>query len=340
MNHLLQTILLGLTICLLLLGSAVSAAPPVPQNPDVQYRSFRYAYSPEGRKYHVFLTRPVPEELYYATELRATANIDDTPEKETAVLMTVNPIRQTYPGEWKQAYLLIADHQAAMPKKIDLFKLFDSGTYTLDVAAKTIELQSPRFVFTQPPKEALKSPDVSLRLVDLTGDGILDVWVEFGYAVAVISFQNGEFKEIFSAYTVPGSLPDAEYVDLDNDGTYEIKIPYSIHIEELPGTPHLPWMSLYEWNGTDYVLNNERFYANNNDLLIGLLSEYNYQLLQRGTFISYCETYRFYLGLLYYYRGNKSPSDLEWILEHAKNDDYIQATSSLLKKSPPREDEK
>ena len=254
--------------------------------------------------------------------------------------MTVNPKSATRPGEWKQVYLLIADHQAAMPKKIDLFKLFDSGIYTLDVSAKTIELQSPRFIFTQPPKDALKSPDVSFRLVDLTGDGILDVWVEFGYAVAAISFQNGEFKEIFSTYTVPGSLPDAEYVDLDEDGTYEIKIPYSIYIEELPGSPHLPWISLYEWDGNAYVLNNERFYAGNNDFLIRILGEYNYQMLQRGEFVNYCETYRFYLGLLYYYRGSKSPSDLEWILEHAKNNDYIQAASALLKKSPPREDEK
>ena len=335
MKQPLQTILLGLTICFLLSGSVVSAAPPISQNSDVQYRSFRYAYDPEGRKYHAFLVRPVPKELYYSTELRATANIDDTPEKETAVLMTVNAKSATRPGEWKQAYLLIADHQAAMPKKIDLFKLFDSGTYALDVAAKTVKLQSPRFVFTQPPKDALKPPDVSFRLVDLTGDGILDVWIEFGYAVAVISFQNGEFKEIFSTYTVPGSLSDAEYVDLDEDGTYEIKIPYSIYIEELPGSPHLPWMSLYEWDGNAYVLNNERFYAGNNDFLIRILGEYNYQLLQRGGFVNYCETYRFYLGLLYYYRGSKSPSDLEWILEHAKNDDYIQAASALLKKLLP-----
>ena len=331
----LQTILFGLTICLLPLSSAVSAAPPISQTSDVQYRRFRYAYDPEEQKYHVFLTRPLPKELYYSTELRATANIDNTPEKETVVLIIVGTSRAAFPGEWEQAYLLIADHQAAMPKKIDLFKLFDAGTYALEVPAKTIELQSPAFVFTEPPKNAFKYRNISFRLVDLTGDGILDIWVEFGYAVVVISFQNGEFKEIFSSYTVPGPLPDVEYVDLDKDGTYEIKIPYSIHIKDVPGLPHLPWMSLYEWDGNAYVLNNERFYADNNDFLIRLLGEYNYQMLRRGTFISRCETYRFYLGLVYYYRGSKSPSDLQWILKHAKKDAYIQAASSLLKKLPP-----
>ena len=331
-----QTILFGLAICFLLSSAAVSADPPISETSDVRYRRFHYGYHPMGRIYQRFLPAPRPKELYYSTELKAIANIDDTPEKETAVLMIVSANEASVPGEWVQAYLLITDTVAAgFSKKIDLFKLFDSGTYALEVPAKTVELRSPQFIFTQPAKDALKPPDVSFRLVDLTGDGILDIWVEFGYAVAVISFQNGEFKEIFSAYTVPGLLPDAEYVDLDNDGTYEIKIPYSIYIEELPGLPHLPWMSLYEWDGTAYVLNNERFYAENNEFLIELLSEYNYQLLQRGEFVNYCETYRFYLGLLYYYRGSKSPSDLEWILEHAKQDDYIQAASVLLKKAPP-----
>ena len=332
----LQTTLFGLAICLLLSGLAVSADTPTPQTSGVRYQRFQYGYEHRGRIYYRFLPSPPPEGLHYSTELKATANIDDTPEKEAVVLMLVGTEYHTYSLNWTHAYLLIADTDAAVPKKIDLFKLFDSGTYALEVPAKTVELQSPAFVFTHPPKDALKSPDVSFRLVDLTGDGTLDIWIEFGYAVAVISFQNGEFKEIFSAYTVSGLLPDAEYVDLDKDGTYEIKIPYSIHIEALPGSPYLPWMSLYEWDGSAYILNNERFYADNNDFLIRLLGEYNYQMLQRGEFVSYCETYKFYLGLLYYYRGSKSPSDLEWILEHAKNNDYIQAASVLLKKAPLR----
>ena len=331
----LQTTLFGFTIFLLLLGSVVSADPSISQTSGVRYQRFHYGYDPKGKIYHGFLPSPPPKGLYYFTKLKATANIDDTPEKEAVVLMIVGSNSEAFPGNWSQVYLLITDTLAdGFSKKIDLFKLFDSGTYALEVPAKTIELQSPAFVFTQPPKDVLKPPDVSFRLVDLTGDGTLDIWVEFGYAVAVISFQNGEFKEIFSAYTVPGPLPDAEYVDLDKDGTYEIKIPYSIYIEDLPGSPHLPWMSLYAWDGNDYVLNNERFYAENDDFLIRLLGEYNYQLLQRGTFISYCETYRFYLGLLYYYRGHKSPSALEWILEHGKQEDYIQAAVSLLKRAP------
>ena len=155
------------------------------------------------------------------------------------------PTIQSYPfsGKWVQAFLLIADEtKAAVPKKKAFFKLFDSGTHALEVpSAKSIELQSPAFVFTEPPKDSLKSRAATFRLVDLTSDGILDIWVEFGYAVAVISFQQGEFKAVFSHYTVPGLLLDAEYVDLDNDGSYEIKIPYSIRVDEVPGAPDLPW---------------------------------------------------------------------------------------------------
>ena len=185
-------------------------------------------------------------------------------------------------------------------------------------AAKTLELQSPTFVFTQPAKNALKSRDVSFTLLDLTGDGTLDIWFESTYGVAVISFQNGEFKEVFSSYTVPGPLSEAEYVDMDNDATYEIKIPYNIHIEDVPGAPDLEWMSLYEWDGTTYVLNNERFYAENDEFLIQLLGAYNYQLLQRGSIIYHCETYRFYLGLVYHYQGSVSPENLQWIIRHGK----------------------
>ena len=72
---------------------------------------------------------------------------------------------------------------------------------------------------------------------------------------------------------------------------------YSIHIEEVPGAPHLEWMSLYEWDGNAYILNNERFYAKNNKSLIQLLGAYNYQALRHGSIIHQCETYRFYLGV-------------------------------------------
>ena len=277
MNPHLQTTLLAFCISLIFSSFAVNADTSKTTNSEVQYQ--RYSWR-EGRKYHRFLPATRPEGLSYNTRLKATANIDDTPERESVVLMLLDvPTIEYYPftGKWVQAFLLIADEtKAAVPKKKAFFKLFDTGTHDLEVpTAKAIELQSPAFVFTEPPKDSLKSRDATFRLVDLTGDGILDIWVEFGYAVAVISFQNGEFEVVFSCYTVPGLMPNAEYVDLDNDGTSEIKIPYSIRVDDVPGAPDLPWVSLYEWDGTDYVLNNKRFYADNNEFLIQLLSEYN-----------------------------------------------------------------
>ena len=350
----LQTTLLAVFIFLILSAfPVVNADTAKTTNSEIRYQ--RYSWR-GGQKYHRFLPTPAPKGLSYETLLKATANIDDTPERESVVLMLLNvPTTQYYPfaGKWVQAFLLIADEtEAGVQKKKDLFKFFDSGVYDLEVPAKPIELQSPTFVFTEPPKDVLKSRDVAFRLVDLTGDGILDIWVKSNFAIAVISFQNGEFKVVFSCYTVPGLLPDAEYVDLDSDGTYEIKIPYSIPIDDVPGAPNLPWMSLYEWNGTDYVLNNAKFYAENDEFLIRLLSEYNYTLLRHGSIINLCETYKFYLGLAHAYRRSKitfssvaneliryhdqdgMPSELQWILEHGKNEDYIQAIKSIWK-SPP-----
>ena len=336
MKRPLQNTLLGLAISLLLCGSAVRADTQIPKNPDVEYHYYK-AFDPEAQKYCHFLTAPASEKRLYHTPMKAAANIDNTPEKETIALIVADTGNPPFDGKWAQAFLLIAEAEteAALPKTIALFKLFNTGIHDLDAPGKAVELQIPPFIFTQPPKDDHKPHGVSFRLVDLTGDGVLDVWVEFGYAVAVISFQNGEFKEIFSSYTMPMNYKP-EYVDLDNDGTYEIKIPYSVHIERVSTAAYPEWMSLYEWDGTAYVLNNERFYADDNDLLIHLLSLYNQRLLQHGEFISVGEIYHFYLGLAHYYRGSVAEArrDLEWVVKYAKKQHYIQAAETVLEKLP------
>ena len=340
MKQHIQTTLLGFSISLILSCFAVNADTTKTTVSEVKYQRY-YAGEPAGQKYRRFFTTPAPEECFYNPRLKASANIDDTPEKETVVLILVDRYVKShlYNRDWIQAFLVIAetDIRAALPKKKAFFKLFDTGTHKSDTSAKSIELQSPSFIFTQPPEDALRSGDAAFKLIDLTGDGILDIWVKFGHAVAVISFQNGEFKAVFSNYTVPGLLPDAEYVDLDKDGTYEIKVPYNIQIERVPGALHLPWMSLYEWDGNAYVLNNERFYADNGDFLIQLLSQYNYQILRQGSVINLCGTYNFYVGLASYYRGDvlRARLYLEWVVERSKKDDYIQAAELILKKLPP-----
>ena len=341
MKQHIQNTLLGLAISMILSCVVASANAQTPKISDIEYQKYEWANNSDGQRYHYLLATRLPKGLEYFTRMTATANINDTPEKETIVLIAVDMKVPLYDRDCVQAFLIIADTdpKAKVPKKKDLFKLFDAGTHdAVDVPAKTIELQSPPFVLTQPPKDTFESLDSSFRLVDLTGDGILDVWVKFAYSVIVISFQDGEFREIFSSYTVPGPLPDPESVDLDNDGIYEIKIPYSIQIEGVPGAPYLPWISLYEWNGNEYVLNNERFYAGNDDFLIHLLSEYNYQLLRRGAFTRQREVYTFYLGLVYYYRGNPliARADLEMVVNFIGTQDaYIQAAESFLKKLPP-----
>lgn len=339
-----QNTLFGLAILLILPALVpVNADTSKTTTSEVKYQRY-FSRDPEGRKYHRFLRSPTPEELIYVTRLKADANVDDTPENETIVLILVymrantheDGWMQGYSETWLQAFLFIAetDIKAKVPKKKDAFKFFDAGKPALDVpAAKPIELQNPSFVFTQPPEDAFKSRDLSFKLVDLTGDGTLDVWIESIYGVAVVSFQNGEFKEIFSCYTIPTDH-EATYVDLDDNGSCEIKIPYGIQIERIPGAPYLPWISLYEWDGTTYTLNNEKFYADNNDYFIQLLGQYNYQLLRHGEIINLLDPYRFYLGLVHYYRGSKAPSDLQWIIEHGKMDNYIQAAESILKKLP------
>ena len=334
-------LLFGLSIWLILNSWAANAAPSPSETSEVEYHRYDVPSDPEGRRYHRFFPGPAPEGLFYDTRQKITANIDDTPEKETLVTIIVDSgIIEPFAGYWAHAFLLILDEtEAGVPKKKAFFKLYDAGLHDLEVpAAKSIEHHSPTFVFKEPWPDAHKGNGIGCKPIDLTGDGTLDVWLELGRAVAVISFQDGEFKVIFSHYTYPRDQ-EPEYVDLDNDGSYEIKIPYSIYMVDLPGLRYVPWISLYEWDGNVYVLNNERFYAENDEFLIALLNQYNYLLVRYGRY----EPYSFYLGLVYYYRGNAALAKrhLRWVVEHAekrdyiqsdKAQDYIQAAEFLLKK--------
>lgn len=342
MKQHLQTILLGLSILLILGCSAVSADTTTPETPEVEYHGYGVPGNPEGQRYHRFFPRPAPGKFFYDTRRKITANIDDTPEKETLVPIVVDGGGRLEPfaGYWAQAFLLILDEtEAGVPKKKAFFKLYDAGIHDLEVpAAKYIEHHSPAFVFKKPWRDMHKGNGIGCKPIDLTGDGILDVWLDLGAAIAVISFQDGEFKVVFSRYTYPRDQ-SPEYVDLDKDGIYEIKIPYSIYMVDLPGLRYLPWISLYEWDGNTYVLNNERFYANNDEFLIALLNQYNYLLVRYGRY----EPYSFYLGVVFYYRGNAAMArtHLQWVIKHAekrkyiqsdKAKDYIQAAEFLLKK--------
>lgn len=299
------------------------------ETPD-EYHYYDNLASREGRTYHRFLDAPPPEGLTYTTAMKAIANIDDTPEKEKIVLMIANE-----GDEWNQAFLLITDTQAdGFPKKKALFKLFDGGMYYIDVPGKTIEFRSAPFVFRG--KFSRITWDfinaTHFRLVDLTGDGTLDIWVKCAYGIAVISFQNGEFKEICGAYSSTRREYPIEYIDLDNDGIYEIRIPDRIAISGVPGAVYPEWMSLYKWDGNTYILDNKRFYANNDEFLIGLLRLYNHVLIRHGRF----DEYSFQIGLVFYYRGNipMAHKYLQSVVKHGKKQDYIQAAESLLKKLP------
>ena len=287
------------------------------ETPDVEYHSSEFSLEFHERMYHRFLPSPLPKRYRYETLRRATANVDDTPEKETIVLIATYRMGTGMYEEWSQAHLLITTAEAGVPKKKALFEL---------------AVQNPPFVFRERTSySGWGTRTVSFKLVDLTGDGILDVWMKSHHGAVVISFQNGEFKEVLSCFSSIRREDPMEYVDLDNDGIYEIKIPDLISIGGIPTAARPEWMSLYKWDGTTYVLNNEAFYAENDKFLIYLLEKYN-----SSPRFSRNEAYHFYTGLVYYYRGNtaRARGYLQWVVKHSENDAYIQAAEDLLKELP------
>ena len=79
--------------------------------------------NPDGQKYHRFLTATPPQELHYNTRMKASGNIDDTPEKETVILMTIDTKIGAPNRKWTQAFLCVAEAEteATLPEKIDPF---------------------------------------------------------------------------------------------------------------------------------------------------------------------------------------------------------------------------
>ena len=302
---------------------------------EIERYSYDVSVEPAGEKYHRFLGNPLPQGASYFTRSKTIANIDDTPEKEMIVLMVKNSADEW--RAWSEAFLLIAEPETErdeFPKTKALFGLFGGSSHDLNVPVKTIEVQSGPFVFRGPlgggGPWAFKY--VFFDLVDLTGDGILDIWVEHAQGLAVISFQGGEFKEVCSAYSSHHSEDPIEYVDIDNDGICEIKIPDKIFNDSGPTASGLEWMSFYEWDGNTYRLNNKRFYTENDEFLTRLLDQY-----ETWSRYSRNEVYYFYIGLVYYYQDNTPMARefLQRVIKNGKKQHYIQAAEELLKKLPP-----
>lgn len=327
--------------------------------PAIKYHRFENPSDPEGEMYHQFLP-PVPERSFYDTRLKASANIDDTPEIETVVSILADGGRgSVFDGNWTQAFLLITTTKAGMPKKKKLFKVLDVADHAI-----SIKRHPPPFILNVQLTD--KPHGLGFKLIDLTGDGILDIWIEPGNVIVVISFQNGEFKEIFRSYSYT-HRGGAEYVDIDNDGSYELKIPNRVYLDGFFRTAHPVWMNLYDWDGTAYVLNNEKFYTQENEIFFKLLSAYNhhlrakykYQLTletkdpalirrsNRQTILSgdvsrYFEVYDFYIGLGYYFRGELFYAQryLQSVATEAKNREYRSAADNMLKELWNKTDDK
>ena len=120
-----QRILLGLAISLIFSVLSVNAETQTPTDSDVEYKGYDVPIDPEGRKYHRFLQFPAPQGASYDTRKKAIANIDNTPEKETIVLMVAEAGEEW--REWCQAFLLIAETETEaneLPKKKELFQTF------------------------------------------------------------------------------------------------------------------------------------------------------------------------------------------------------------------------
>jgi hypothetical protein len=312
------------------------------KNPGSEPR-YEWYDEPGGAEYKGILP-PLEEGKWYWIRYKGIGNIDNTNDLEEVVLVTVQDTSAT-DYEYEKAFILVCKRENNTLKIKYIVQIYDK--------AETKAHQYPPFVFGNRPN--FDPNNGRFELVDLNNDGILDVFVQLWYSggsyapyyVVITSFVDGCFERIFSIRAGLGDF-EIKYADIDRDGIYEIEIPNEITV----GFEHATdptWISLYEWNGKEYVLNNKKFYSRDNDVLIQFLQFYCNRLQWYADQIlfwglkteMYFEDYEFYLGLIYYYKEKPylARNFLERIVEKAKKEDYIreakimkQAVFTQLKK--------
>ena len=112
---------LGLAILLILTAFVVNAETPKTTTSQINYGY--YYFLDYLKEYCRFLPSPAPEGLSYHGRMIATANIDDTPKKESIVLIVVDTKPRTFRSNGAlsdncvQAFLLIANTKGSKIEK-------------------------------------------------------------------------------------------------------------------------------------------------------------------------------------------------------------------------------
>lgn len=336
-----QTRFLVVSLCLFVFVVQVNAEDL--QSVQIKYKRFE---EPEGKEYQQFLPSLHGGQWYWI-RMMGIGNVDDTPNTEEVVLITLqnseeNSEKGREPFQYWQAFLLVCARQGEVLKKKYLLEIFDNTTKEFFT-----EKPYPPLVFKKSRDWQFFPSNGKIELVDLNYDGILDVFIQLWYTggsyspfcVEVVSFQNGDLRRIFTSFAGVSDY-SPQVLDIDGDGLYEISIPDEIYVEWFEHAASPPWVSLYEWDGKEYILNNQKFYSRDIDILIKFLQLYSYrlrwysdQLLFGGLKTEmYFEDYEFYLGMIYYYRENwyTARDYLERIVQKAKSKNYIREAQTIL----------
>jgi len=298
----------------------------------------------EGKEYQQFLPPlPLHEGQWYWTRMTGIGNVDNNPDIEEIALITSQKSGEhREPFQYWQAFLIVCvRHEKSLEKKY-LLEIFNNTEKEFST-----DKPYPHIIFKKHRDWEFFPSDGSFQLIDLNHDGILDIFIQLWYTggsyspfcAEVVSFQSGELKRLFTSFAGAKDY-SPQVLDIDTDGLYEIQIPDEITV----GFEHASdptWISLYEWNGKEYILNNKKFYSRDNDILIQFLQFYSYRLRWHADMVfywkseteMYFEDYEFYLGLIYYYKEkpHRAKDFFDRIVERAKNENYIREARIILR---------
>ncbi len=291
----------------------------------------QYRDPPGDSAYWDFLPAIDASEHWYWTRASARSDIDGDGKPDDVAVVTLQQRGSEF-GTVARAYLLVGDRDEDAIANRSVTVLFDVSDR---VSYEDCPLYYPLIDW-----EA-ETTHTRLDLMDFTGDGIPEVcfypWttsMSIPVYLSVHTYRDGEFIPILRR-RCHSRMGGPRYGDQDGDGAGDIILSNSIVVKGTDTASDPDWVSVFEWNGEEFVDDTKSYYASDEgELMDGYVRRYESNT-QRDAAIGherYYHEYEFYMGMIHLYKGelHEATSLLERVAELAEREVFQESAREML----------
>ena len=124
------------------------------------------------------------------------------------------------------------------------------------------------------------------------------------------------------------------YGDQDRDGAGDIVLSNRVVVEGKDTASDPDWVSVFEWNGEEFVDDTKSYYAADEELMKGYVRRYesNSERDAAVGYERYYHEYEFYMGMIHLYRGelDEATRFLDRVAKLADHEVYQEAARDIL----------